>query len=178
MLVTVLEWCVWLFCGRYSICEFHDSLQGTFGKEKGIEIKNITYFQSIMEDFRYALLLLWFCFIFSLNYMNLYLKALCSVYFLEKITWLYVYCKYIKYTIFVFNMNLSAWLLSTHLFKHNSHETLFVNATVESIFQHFNPIMFVVMVKAYQKLCWAVWAKCWCYHTSMLMFGKCNYYSH
>lgn len=35
--------------------------------------------------------------------MDLYLKALRPVYLLEKISWLYVYCKYIKYTIFVFN---------------------------------------------------------------------------
>lgn len=49
---------------------------------------------------------------FSLNHMDLYLKALCSVHFLEWIIWLYVYCKYIK-SIFVFKQTIIwAWCLT------------------------------------------------------------------
>lgn len=94
------------------MCEFHWSLQEDFCKEKGTEIrKYYLYFQSIPKEF-YICSISYFSFYFSLNEYR-YIKALRSVYFLERIIWLYVYCKYIKSTIFVFNELF--WLLFTNL---------------------------------------------------------------
>lgn len=107
--VVFIVWISWLFAG------------GPLKRKGHWNMENITYiFKASLKIFRYALLLLWFLLLFfPLNYINLYLKALCSVYFLEKITWLYVYCKYIKYTIFVFNMTVSViYHISLSQFKY------------------------------------------------------------
>lgn len=85
---------------------FQGSLQWFLEKEKGIKIIYF-YFSSERHvrflgmpcSFSEFILFLFILFYFYLNSMNL--KALISVYFLVKITWLYVYCKFIKYTIFV-----------------------------------------------------------------------------
>lgn len=64
-----------------------------------------------LKIFRYALLLLWIFFPLFFKLHEFIFKALCSVYFLENITWLYVYCKYIKYY-FCFYTTSPAWLFN------------------------------------------------------------------
>jgi len=70
------------------MCGFHVSMQRTFEKKRALKSENITYiFKASLKVFRYAWLLHWNSFLFfffSLDHLNLYLKALCSVNFLGK----------------------------------------------------------------------------------------------